>query len=399
MLTKNVHLQLYLALVVGICSSVHGQTADEVVSKAAKAAYDDAPTSLSVQFNAKITDPPVSDQQLALLVERQREALRFSMETFKGHPDHLKGIEDALSGIEESTRQKAEAYRIREVEGIYHRSGPFFGGDSIYEVMVEKGGESPYGVFLLERRLDEKNLRSVQYDVDSKFVIVSSSGGSVGIPDPMNLGRIPIVFLSLYSSSLITVEPEEFDQRQNAGDISVSYRFGEIGSPKAIFGRLVINTDRGYICPYFEMNDSSGLVSRIVCDDYVQVGPGRGWYPTTATVVGRGPNGGVQETSIRIRESSLRLNKPLSREIFSVVVPSGTSFIYELGPGLRAQSQCALTIDIDGLPSLPEHKCLVVQEIPLGSGGTGRALFIYGSVLLLLAGVFFITYMKTRKCR
>jgi hypothetical protein len=397
MLRQYFHLQWYWALVVGICSSVHGQTATEVVSMAVRASFEDTMSSLSVQFKAKISDPPVSDEQLGLLVERERKALLFSMEMAKNHPELLKQYEDFLPNIEEAVRQKAEAYRIREVEGVYRRSGPFLGGDSIYEVMVEKGGEPPYGVFFLERRLDEQNLRSVQLDVSSKLVIVSSSGGSAGIPDPVYLGRLPVLFYSLYKSSPITVAFEEFNQEQNAGDIAVSYRFGEIGSPEAVFGRLVINTERGFICPYFEMNNSLGLVSRIVCDDFVQVGPGRDWYPTSATVIGNGPHGGVQETSISIRESSLRLNETLPQEIFSIAVPAGTSFFFDLGSGLRAQSQCAVTVDIDGLPALPDHKCLVVQDVPLGPGGNGRGLFIYGSALLLLAGVSLVIYKKMRK--
>jgi hypothetical protein len=156
MLRQHLSLQLYWALVVGICSSVYGQTATEVVSMAARLSFEDSISSLSVQFNARITDPPVSDEKLALLVKQEKEALLVSADMFRNQPEYLKQINDFLPNIEEAVKQQAEAYRIRDLEGVYHRSGPFFGGDSIYEVMVQTRGEAPYGVFFLERRLDER---------------------------------------------------------------------------------------------------------------------------------------------------------------------------------------------------------------------------------------------------
>ena len=377
---------------------------------AAKASFEGAVLSFSVPFEAKMTDPPITDEQLASLVEREREGIRVSREMWKGQSEFQKRYDDALDGIEERVRRQAESYRIREVEGIYHRSGPLLGGDSIYEAKIEKGADPPYNVFLLERRLDEKkDLRSVMFDADARFVTVSANGASVGIPDLMFLGRLPNVFYAFYFDDTLPIA-FEFDKSyepENSGEVAVVFRVEKNGptegeadaTEKGSVGRFVVNTERGYICPYFELNDPAGLLSKIVCDDFVQVGPGRDWYPTSATVSSRG-SGGLQTASIKVRESGLSLNETLPQELFSIEVPAGTGFLYQLGSGMQASSVCSITVDIDGLPALPDHKCLQKDQLtPLSPGHRGNLgrFVIYVNVLLLLAiGAFFI-FRKMRK--
>ena len=352
-------------------SSLYGQAASELLDLAAESTGQNVFSTASLMFEAEILDPPPSPEQIKMLTDRQAETLRFAIETYKNLPEVRKSYEDRLPGVAADVAARAADYRMRKVEGSYFRSGPRFGGDVFYEVKVKKGGDDPYGCLLLQRELDEKNLRSIYFDVRSKSVVASPFAASVGIVEPILVGRLSGGVLRLVESKAIrSFRIDEAFPKSNPKEVAI--RFEEklpikVGdnetSDIVISGLVVVDTSKGYVCPLVELRSGEdGVIYQASCKDYVKVGNSNIWFPTYAELNSKELGGDIKVT-LRFKESTMRFNEPLSKDIFSIDAPSGTQFLYQLGKPRNAGSICPIKVRIDDLDYLMEHECLRVSNI------------------------------------
>jgi hypothetical protein len=346
--------------------------------------------SAEVRFSADVLTPQLDADGLSALKKRQEESLKAIIKMYKEQPKLREQYERLLANNDETVSLQAEAYRKIAILGLYRSSGPTIGGDRLLETKIQKGSDPPYDCYMLQRYLDETNVQSVFFDVNSRMVTVSSIPAGLGIPDPLSLGRLSGP--ALLGSEHVTCSLDETWQSERKEEICVRFEIqGRANTVKSnlksdvirLTGRAVIDPTRGHTCSLFEYgNVGMEPDLSVASSEFFQVKGTDVWFPQKC-VVRTKKEDGVEVANVSFRPEDVLLQRNFSAEVFTVKIPSGSILLYQLGEPQQRKAFCDVTIDIDGLGSLLDNKCLYLNAASPSSRSPFLAYIAIAGVLML----------------
>jgi hypothetical protein len=386
---------MFLAVWIGASASpLFGQSPMELLKLAAESAQDKAISAAEIRFNAELHTPSLEPQGLIQIQKRQEEGIKAAIEMYKDQPEQRKKYEALLAKNDAAVASQAEAYRNIRIIGLYRLFGPLLGGDRLYEAKIQKGTDPARDTHLLQRFLDEKTVRAVHYDVRSRITVVSATAASVGIPDPVSLGRLSgPVLAGLQYEGAISCQFDESFVPNNPGERCINFEVHSVAAKESsgktsrpneaqtLVGKVVVDSSRGYVCPLLEFGspDKEPDLS-IKCLDFFQVKGTGVWFPGSCQIRAKKADG-LHVSKILFRPEDIVLNKRLSPELFSITIPAGTTLLYQLGQPQQRKAYCDVRIDVDGLDTLLGNKCLLT---PSGEPVRRSPLLLYASLAIFV---------------
>ncbi len=361
--------------------AARGQTANEVLAAAAQASAANVISFANIEFEAEITDP-LTPELVNQLVDRQEQGLRIAIETYKDQPAVRQQYELLLSRNATAVKEQAKDYVRRKIIGVYRMAGPQLGGDRLFEAKVIRSNAEPYQVSILQRHLYASSLRSVQYDRSLQHAVVSGTGATLGMLEPIQVGRLfgPIATLAAGTAEVDCSFDESYPP-QRPTEVCIQFQ----SQKPLLSGKVVVDPERGHVCPLFELDDALGPVLRVQCCDYFESASGI-WFPRQCSAKHFLPEG-KRDVEMQFRPGGVRLNLPLSPDLFAIDIPRGTMIHYQLGNTQQVRTNCSINVDIDGVEQLLSHRCL--QPAVSSSSAFGLVLPIGLTVLAGMA-VFWI---------
>jgi len=344
-----------------------------------------------IEFDCEISSPPMSPQQEAAIVRGQAEAIQKQIDAYADNPQIQKIFEKALAANAKVMSAQVKASSNRKISGLFRMFGGGFGGDEIYEVRVQKGNTDPFELSLLQRRLDERTLLNISFDATSRLVQVTSSPATVGVSNPLLLGRIPVIFQDVLRDKRLECSFDETYEKEVASEVCVAFQLQ--AEDDGLYGRAIVDPSRGYICPLFEIGTEQGQVAmRSKCSGYFQVASTEHWFPRECFTEAEMQDG-ITTTRYSFDPANVRLNEPLAKEIFSISVPAGAHVQYQIGESQYVTAVCGFDVGIDDLDNLLSHQCLDLEGDSASGLSNSRFLATAWGKLLVLANFLLIVVL------